>query len=863
MFFKKVCLDGYIPFSHVGNKHVEIEFVEPATCIIGANGSGKSSLLRVMDVLTPPTRPDFAKDGKMEMTIEHDGHIFVMSTDFKNSTAPHSFKRDGTELNLSGTSDTQKDLALEHFGLTAIVNDLMAGNIHLCSMPKSQRKQLFSSTYPSDLSFILEYHKKVCSQIRAFSNQIKLLQGREGSLLTSLMDSKELTRIRQWSESANGIIVRIDKINLLLENEITQLKNHDALKVDYDLSLIDTATDKINAVHKRITDRLLHYDTGKLYGSSIDSASIESKSSELNLELKLIKDRYVSSKSNLASIRDELDKFIRIKNMPTSDKRDEMSKEFERISKEAEQIKLNKNWSDIPTIPKDKLDTVTGLFQKINDLIGSLHEYAGSLLGQESISKLKSDCDNIRITLSGLENERVGLEQQLRQQRARKSVITQNSYPSDCSRVCGLRATLEATVRDIDLRCSEIEARLKDINELRVSHEKLLDEYQGKLQHVAPAIPIMKNLWEILSSNYLIELALDEENFVDCLNVHGFEISNRIKRGLESSKLYYRYVELNDEAQSILNTLTMMDSNKAVSMSMEAIDDIVNDRQAKLESGIAELDVLEKKLYKLSQDVSNVNGMKDDLAMLNTVIHNVQCAINAAIVIERIKFDQQLISEHNNVRHVVSTKLREIEHTLQEQKRIADVLDTEIRPTLSELKEQKRRWEIIEGGLSPTKGLPCIYLIRFMNRVFARANEIISRIWYCDMELAYIDEKESLDFTVELILNKSSTVKDISLCSNGQKAVVDFAVTMAIAMERRFNEWLPFKCDEIDAALTPEHRLKLTQCISDFLDDGTMRQMLLVNHFAIQSGIQQCDIVSLSEDGLVLPAVYNEHAVIN
>lgn len=131
------------------------------------------------------------------------------------------------------------------------------------------------------------------------------------------------------------------------------------------------------------------------------------------------------------------------------------------------------------------------------------------------------------------------------------------------------------------------------------------------------------------------------------------------------------------------------------------------------------------------------------------------------------------------------------------------------------------------------------------------------------MELAYIDEKENLDFSISLILNKSSTVKDISLCSNGQKAVIDFAVTLAIAIERGFNKWLPFKCDEIDAALTPERRTKLTQYIADSLDDGTIKQLMLVNHFSLQTGLLNVDVVSLSDDDIVLPEVYNKHVVIN
>lgn len=863
MLWRKICLDGYIPFSHVGNKHVEIEFDKPATCIIGANGSGKSSLLRIMDVLTPPTRPEFAKDGKIEMTLEHDNHLFVMTSDFKNSTSPHSFKRDGVELNLSGTSEVQKDLAIEHFGLTPAINDLMSGNVHICSMPKSQRKQLFSALYPSDLSFILEYHKKVCSQIRAFSNQIKLLQGREGSLVTSLIDENELCRLKNWHATANDIVVRIDKINLLLENEINQLKDHEALKKPYDLSILDSAQEILENIRSSITNRLIDYDHGKIYGEDLSVESLSNREVSLNQEAKFLQSNIDTSRNNLSSIRDELDKFTRIKNMPTSDKRDEISKELDRIKIEMSEIESDPNWTNIPGVQKDKLEYVVELFPRINDLVASLHEFAGILIGQEQITKLRSESDAIRFTLSSLTTEKVGLEHQLQQHKSRKSMLTQNSYPQDCSRVCGLRASLEASVRDIDLRCKDIEARLNDIDEMFKSHNATLSEYQKTLQDVSPAIPIMKSLWDILADNYLTNLALDGESFVDCLNVHGFEIINRLKRGIESSKLYYRYEDLKHRSDSITNTLSMMDANDSVSMSIDVIDDIIRDRKAKLESGITELDDLEKTIEKIRHDIGTVVNMGSSVATLERVVNDISSAMNAVLILERIKFDQQLVSEHNNVRNVVSSKLREIEHTLQEQRRIVDVLNTEIRPTLNELREQRKQWETVEEGLSPTKGLPCIYLIRFMNRIFARANAIISSIWYCDMELAYIDEKEGLDFSIELILNKSSTVKDISLCSNGQKAVVDFAVTVALAIERGFNKWLPFKCDEIDAALTPEHRLKLTQCISDFLDDGTMKQLLLVNHFAIQTGISACDIVSLSEDGLVLPAVYNEHVIIH
>lgn len=863
MLWNKIILDGYLPFSHVGNKHVEIEFDKPATCIIGANGSGKSSLLRVMDVVTPPTRPDFAKDGKLVMELTHDGHIFTLTSDFKNSTAPHSFKKDGIELNLSGTSDTQKDLAFEHLGVSQIINDLMAGNIHLCTMPKSQRKQLFSSTYPSDLSFILEYHKKVCSQIRAYTNQIKLLQNREGSLVVSLMEKAELDRLEEFRSAANDTVVRIDKINLLLENEINQLKNHDVLKNDYDLSVMDTAISSLEAYRKCILSKLVDYGEGQLYGENLSVDELSSKELKLRQEEKYLREKADIIKSNLQATRDELDKFVRIKNMPTSDKKDELSAELELTLKEMESLKNDPNWKNVPDVQQDKLDMVRESVDRINNYISVLHPYAGILIGQETLNNLKSESDSLRFSLSSLNNEKVSLEYQLQQHKSRKSMMTQNSYPGDCARVCGLRATLEASVRDIDLRCKEIETRLAQINRDIVDCQDKLNSCQKRVQDVTPAIPTMKLLWDTLSSNYIIDLALNGEGFVECLNDHGFEIVNRVTRGLESSRIYYRYKELFDKATAMKTTLTAMESSNAVSMSLDMLNEIISDKENVLNKGIVELDALEQQAEQIKLTSTKLSDMRSDLESLDNIIADTNKAANASLILNRIKFDEQLIAEHNVVRETLSVKLREVEHTLQEQKRIIDVLDTEIRPTLQQLRDQKRDWETVESGLSPTKGLPCIYLIRFMNRVFARANSIIANIWYCDMELAYIEEKDDLDFSISLILNKNTTVKDISLCSNGQKAIVDFAITLAIAIERGFNKWLPFKCDEIDAALTPEHRAKLTQCISDYIDDGTIKQLMLVNHFSVQTGIMSSDVVSLSEDGLVLPSVYNEHVVIN
>ena len=70
MFFRSIDLVGFLPFTHVGNHHVHIDFKSPAISILGSNGCGKSSLLRIMDVASPPIRTDFLKDGSIEMVVD-------------------------------------------------------------------------------------------------------------------------------------------------------------------------------------------------------------------------------------------------------------------------------------------------------------------------------------------------------------------------------------------------------------------------------------------------------------------------------------------------------------------------------------------------------------------------------------------------------------------------------------------------------------------------------------------------------------------------------------------------------------------------------------------------------------------------
>lgn len=152
-------LIGFKRFKTAGIKEFEASFPEAVTVIIAASGMGKSSLLHQLNP-TPPVRTDFEKDGYKEIHISHQGHNYVLKSDFTNKTSPHSFIVDDEELNIGHTTDVQTELVWKHFKISTLINNLVYTKIKLTDISKSERKNLFLEVNPIDLDLVVDTHKK-------------------------------------------------------------------------------------------------------------------------------------------------------------------------------------------------------------------------------------------------------------------------------------------------------------------------------------------------------------------------------------------------------------------------------------------------------------------------------------------------------------------------------------------------------------------------------------------------------------------------------------------------------------------------------------------------------------------------------
>ena len=867
MFWKSIDIDNYIPFTHSGIKHVSVDFTSPVTAFLGTNGCGKSSLLRALTPY-PPARTEFGNNGKITKVLEHNGSVYELVSDFSNSASPHSFKKDGVELNLSGTTDTQKDLIEENFGITKLLDEIAAGDIKICQTSKSDRKNLFSSMYPGDLSFVLDYHKQVCSQSRACANQLKLLKSREAAIRSSLIDKSEIDRFSTFKESATNVVKVIDKCMIILEEEI---KHYESMRSNYSLPDGNDelfSSENIGEVLSNLKNKFLGTirsikDKCKLPSNSEKDLLISQKYHQMTSEA--TKKRMSVLSAQIDDISSELSRFIAYKEASTSaSEKNSLETRFRICSDELTSVasKLG-SVTSAPISSNDISGIESELIPMVSRWVEVFNSESSKLMPQEELSELSVRIEHSKMilnteigsSLSQIASEIANIDDKLAR-------LTRNSYPESCREICQLRLTVEENIASAKRRREDLIQRRKDIHDQAIELNRFINENSPIIGKQTRLHIDVRRLVGWLNQYGVYSVVFGNEDPISFCNDHCLEIVNKLVNACSVSRFVIRRDELRAEIDSIQKTLEKLSETKQLQMSMNIIDSTIADRESKLDIGIKELESLESNLKEedeISDEINEAILLRREFDIRSKDAERI---INLERIDLIVDFDKGLMRDLESAKFDINSELFSINEVLNNQKKYLDILESEILPTTEKIEKDKTVLDAIANGLSPTDGLPCIYLIRFINRLITRANKVIAKVWMYGMEMIYLDEKDSLDFSIKVRIRGSSSVKDISTLSVGQQTIANLAMSIAIMQERDLFSWMAIRLDEVDTGLIDEHRTRLVCMLSDLIEKEKIRQMFLVNHFAMQAGLNNCDSVCLNTEGIVVPDVYNEHAII-
>lgn len=847
-------LNKFIPLSHGSITYIKIETKAILTLILGCNGKGKSSILRELNPW-PATRTDYAVGGFKKIEISHQNDMYLLISDFSSRDKAHSFLKNNVELNLSGNTDVQEDLCRQHFGITDVIEKLTSGKYKLCTMGKMDRRSLFMSTYPSDLTFILNKHKNVCSQIRTFKDNLKALKERQADLSNKLIEKDQLTRSYELKQL-------LDQANSCLDQEIFLIKNtqqeylNDPAYNPQRVSSIDELIDlrqELSLIYNKFIVFYQHYP----HAFSEESLATVNKLIQANNDG--INHQLQSVNEQGKTLTEEINQFKQIMNNDIESEIKHLKHLIKNYQTQLAEISVDLN---IPILSTEELERIR---DKIAPRLLSDMEIIQSLPGQlwtiEAIEKGQAWFQKHDLIRSKYEYELSIANSELNRLQRQREHVLKTSYPASCNLTCALKTNIDQQLNEIKTEATKwLDVQVKLISKL-TSIKRRLGKLEMALQSPTTALPIIRKLEQLISGNNWGNFLINHAPLISFLNHNCSDLGNNLTRLIQNSTNLHLQKQYTTELSLCQTKVTALEATNLPAKTL-------------IEKSIIDKEIVLNRLIGQQRQLTDQLQLNSNRYVLNTEILELIDIFNVkAIETEatckqlsiqyQLMYLQVLLDEKSSYKLQINTKLREIEHTIKEQEGYLIRLNEEVLPSILVVENKLQLWTVIEKELSPSAGLPHIYAIRYINSLIKLVNDYIRLVWSYDMEILYISEERHLDFSLEVMLNKNTELKDISICSDGQKAIIDLAFTLAICTLRGYAFQFPLKLDEIDAALSESHRTKLMSLFGKIISEQAVNQMFMVNHFAsLYSGILDADIVCLSEEGIVLPQVYNTNTII-
>lgn len=867
MKITEIELQGFRPFLLGDIRTLNWTITKPVSIICANNGVGKSSLLRELTPY-PATRTDYEADGKKRLIIEHNGSTYELISDFSEKKA-HSFKKDGNELNESGNTDIQEELCVSEFGYERRYQKILAGEYDFCKMTKGERRALFISLYPTDLTFISEHHKKINSKIKGFQSNIKMLFDRQSELKGQLLDEARLIELRKQVVLSTELLSKISTELVITES---QLKETEGLFVDPNSNYVRTDQDQVDELYHRFNDllkrleketniltRMLDYQEYTLEVPPSDDCN------KIRNQLSACQSDIDRCKEDAENLRNRLQELEECKKISTTSQKPQLLEQIERLQESLSTYEVN---PEIPTLDESSLKILQDKLPAMMTCLSQINTYVldnNHVYSEDEFKQMIDDEISLRMQCNNAQQSLEGYQVQLNMVRSRKSSLEAKLPPSGCKEtVCDLKNSVNQVLIKLQKEESEILVSIDKeetlINSLKEEHNPLKE----KIERYYTVQPYVKRFREIISRHswdffILKSTGLD---FYELLNVDTLRFAELLRKIADNSSNEIHQKQIKQELSSARASLELL--SKAEMPNQEVLDKVLADTRRQLDTRLEQMTSLELRDKSLTLQLKQfelVLALRNDLISLKQEYDR---QTGSLLILKKLQYLQDrknwLVEYHSRV----NLELTELQKSLHSQNSIDDRLNNEITPMLEKLQKELYEYQLVESALNPVTGLTRQRMVQFMNSIIEKVNMVIKYVWTYDMEIAFLQPDDNMTFDLRPILNKRIELKDISMCSRGQRDIINLAFLLAISKELSFGSIYPLQMDEVDAQFSEIHRTNLLNLISEMIDEQWINQLFLVNHYAsLYSSFNDADIVCLSEEGIVVPNEYNTHTRIN
>lgn len=822
MFFTYVCLSGCKRFSLKGTKRIEIRPTSKTQMVLGSNGSGKSSLLRLGFTVLPPSTKDFIPGGYRHLKVSHNGHHYELRSSY-DGKPEHSFIRDGEELNKGKTESVYRELVKEHFRMTQEIHNLLTGVERFTDMSPIRRRDWITQLSSTDFEYVLNFYNKVKKGQRDANAVVKHNLNRLTVETGKLRTDEEMRTLNERSrvlrEELNELLVqsnpdlaqRLTEFSNEFEWQANNLLTDAVTGANHTMRVIGNETfDSIDEVHNRIRQWIT--EIGNTEG-----------------ELKALGEEF-----------EHIDVQMRKLSAIDGINPEQLRTERATLQQELEQLKgklttgLEPN--EIAHTAKD--------WHGIESLIAMVHEVPSSPTetedySQENIARHRLRLDEIEPRISAANQKIWNIEGRLEHIGRCQAV--------DCPS-CGSRFK-PGIEEDDERKLNEALTQGKDyVNR----HQAAMEESKEFLRAAEAHRNALQRLYRFRQDNPSLSglwKAIDVSGgFTVPFRV--IDICNRYRR---DGNVVKTMEELEQRLRIIDESLSQVESLGGQSEGIRAryhqIEGRIQTCTQKLIEGKRQFDLLQNYLEDQKVLDAKETVINEKLVKLDELSKQITESFLQAELLQEVKKRQ--------------ISLAMIEQTLTEAE-IQQGIVNDIQKEIDTMSLQEEAYRLLMVTLSPTDGLIAEQIGVFINAVIDRMNAVINRTWGYNLTIGSCDvSKGELDYKFPLsAVKESNTVPDVALGSDSQVDIVNQAFRL-VAYKFLHLDGYPLYLDELGRTFDEVHRHNLVPVIKELIEDDAFSQIFIISHFADgQGSYQNGQMIVLDDSHLTLKSTYNEHVVI-
>lgn len=804
MVIKELYLKGYKRFFLNNIEELWFKPESKVQLILGSNGSGKSSLLSMLNPLPPDLKKDFKQDGMKIIDILHNGKMYRLSS----CGNKHNFICNNKELNVGNTKKVQLDLVYEHFNLDIPTMNILLDNEKFCEMNSTIRRSWLTKACKTDFNYAINIFNKIKSDHRDKIGAMKLLTEEIDKSKEKILKDEEINFLKKEKKEINNLIeYLLSCLDTTIENNVNIKDNFNNLKY-----------------YNREISKLLPMNDNKAVVNSKIEANLN-KEKEINSNIEKLDLEIINYKKRL-TIKSDLSTLL--KELSNTDTK------ILNIENEIKKYEFNINKNNIKDISNNFVEISTSIVNILN----KLEEYNGIDI---SINILKK-----------IENDLVEIDKSIKTMKYKINMLTSDIEHMDklkddnnlvmCEK-CGYKFYNKYDENKL------INFK-KELKELNIDIEIKSNEYRKLTEQrniISSAHGLIKDLKELISSNpsysiykYVINNYTDNiGNLVSNIPaiISGINMFSSLLNNWTSLIKYY------SDKENLTNDINTLQNNELIKR------DLLNESLKEKEK---EIEIYIKQRAKLYEETRELLNKKDIITKIETLNEKIEYNLSK---VNEYKTNSIVLIRNDLLKSLIK-ELKEYYLSVEEKINSHDFFSNKLKKdqeTLDSIKKEESILNKLLKSLSPNDGLISKNIGIFLDIIIAEMNELINSVWSYSMVINNVNfiEGEEITYKFNVLVDNKELIDDVSKLSSSMKEIVNLAFKITIMKYLGLTS-IPLYMDEFGSTMDDVHRDTAYNIIDKTLSMD-FEQIFIISHYESSYGrFINSDITVLDSSNLLL-----------